>query len=158
MACPPLTIFLTALSQCHRVTPSMIAHSPTAPFGTSSVTERDKQLLADLRRASAMAIHALHSLSLSPQPGAESLEGAFSGHQSWAVLCRYRCRLLLAEVPKGSDRNADMKLWLQLWEAVKTLVSLLEEYWSSNIHNRFAGENKWCSHKLMNSAEDELVP
>ena len=47
---------------------------------------------------------------------AESLEGAISGHQSWAVLCRYRCRLMLAEAPKGSDRNAELKQRLRVWE------------------------------------------
>ena len=31
---------------------------------------------------------------------------AISGHQT--VLCRYRCRLLLAEIPKGSDRNVEL--------------------------------------------------
>ena len=60
---------------------------------------------------------------------AESLEGATSGHQSWAVLCRYRCRLLLAEVPKGSDRNAELKLRLLLWEAgeVSELIAKILE-------------------------------
>ena len=48
---------------------------------------------------------------------AETLEEAIGGHQSWAVLYRYRCRLLLAEIPKGVDRNAELKLRLQLWEA-----------------------------------------
>ena len=40
---------------------------------------------------------------------AESPEGALNGHQPWAMLCRYRCRLLLAEVPNGSDRNTELK-------------------------------------------------
>ena len=48
---------------------------------------------------------------------AENLEGAFNGHQFWAILCRYRCRLLLAEVPDGSDRNTQLKQLLQLLEA-----------------------------------------
>ena len=39
-------------------------------------------------------------LSLAATAWAESLKGAITGHQSWAVLCRYRCRLLLDEVPK----------------------------------------------------------
>ena len=46
---------------------------------------------------------------------AERIEEAISGHQSWAVLCRCRCRLPLAEVPKGPDRNAELKLRLRLW-------------------------------------------
>ena len=33
---------------------------------------------------------------------AVSLEGAVSGRQSWALLCRFRCRLLLAESRKVS--------------------------------------------------------
>ena len=48
---------------------------------------------------------------------AESLEGALHRHQTWAVLCRYRCRLLLADIPKGHDRNAELKRRLQMWEA-----------------------------------------
>ena len=47
---------------------------------------------------------------------AESLGGAMSGHQSWAVLRRYRCRLLLPEILKGVDRNAELKLRLHLRE------------------------------------------
>ena len=36
----------------------------------------------------------------------ESLERAFNSHKSWAILCRYRCQILPAEVPRlGSDRN-----------------------------------------------------
>ena len=56
---------------------------------------------------------------------AESLEGAISGHQSWALLCRCRCRLRLAEVPRGTDRNLELKLRLRLWEAgeVSELIS-----------------------------------
>ena len=37
------------------------------------------------------------------------IEEALTGHQSWAILCRYRCRLLPAEVPKRSDRNTELK-------------------------------------------------
>ena len=78
-------------------------------------TERDKQLLVDLCSASAMATPRCRVCRYATA-WAESLEGAIRGHQSWAMLCRYRCRLLLAEVPKGSDRNAELKLRLQLWE------------------------------------------
>ena len=48
---------------------------------------------------------------------AESHEGAVSAHLSWALLCRFRCRLLLAEIRKGSNRNAELKQRLLLWEA-----------------------------------------
>ena len=61
-------------------------------------SERDKQLLAELRRASAMALPRC-VVSRYATAWAESLEGAMSGHQSWALLCRFRCRLLLAEIP-----------------------------------------------------------
>ena len=39
---------------------------------------------------------------------AESLERSLTGHLSWAILCRYRCRLLRAEVHNGSDRNTEL--------------------------------------------------
>ena len=70
----------------------------------------------------------LHRLSQRHSLG-RRLEGAISGHQSWAVLCRYRCRLLLAEVLKGTDRNAELNLRLRLWEAgeVSDPVSLILE-------------------------------
>ena len=57
------------------------------------LTELDKQLLAELRRASAMALQRC-IVSRSATAWAESLEGAISSHQSWALLCRHRCRLL----------------------------------------------------------------
>ena len=88
---------------------------PSCPIRDIVLIERDKQLLAELRRASAMALPRC-TVSRYATAWTESLEGAISGHQSWAVLCRYRCRLLLAEVTKDTDRNAELKLRLQLWE------------------------------------------
>ena len=70
---------------------------------------RDKQLLTELRGASAMALLRC-VVSRYGTAWAESLEGATSGHQSWAVLCRCRCRLLLAKIPKGVDRISELKL------------------------------------------------
>ena len=35
---------------------------------------------------------------------------------AWATLCRYRARLIIAEVPKGTDRNEELKRRLRLWE------------------------------------------
>ena len=90
----------------------MSVHFRTAPLGHRCY---DRQLLADLRRASAMAIPRC-IVSRCATAWTEGRERA-SSHQSWAVLCRYRCRLLLAEIPKGSDRNAGLKRRLQLLEA-----------------------------------------
>ena len=89
---------------------------PSCPIRDIVLIERDKQLLAELRRASAMALPRC-TVSRYATAWTESLEGAISGHQSWAVLCRYRCRLLLPEVTKDTDRNAELKLRLQDWEA-----------------------------------------
>ena len=71
--------------------------------------------------------------------GQKALEGATSGHQSWALLCRYRCRLLLAEVPNGTDRNSELKLRLGMWDAeqVSELVSrILEQQHSGPLRRR----------------------
>ena len=85
---------------------------PNCPVQDIVLTEQDKQLLADLRRASALptprCIVSRHATAW-----AESLEGAISGHQSWAVL-------LHAEIPKGSDRNTELKHRLQLCETGET--------------------------------------
>ena len=50
-----------------------------------------------------------------------------SGRQSWALLCRCRCRLLLAQIPKGVDRNSELKQRLQLWESgqINALIGLV---------------------------------
>ena len=64
------------------------------------------------RQAAALRWHSRDAWSV----WAESLIGAVSGHQSWALLCRVRCRLLLAEIPKVVDRNSELKQRLQLWK------------------------------------------
>ena len=78
---------------------------PNCPTRDVIVTESDRQFLAALRSAPAMVIPRCF-VSLHATAWAESLKGAVSGHQSWAVLYRCSCRLLLAGAPKGSDRNA----------------------------------------------------
>ena len=72
---------------------------------------------------------------------AESLEGAMSGHQSWALLCRFRCRLLLAEIPKGVDRNSELKQRLHLWESgqISDLISKVlgqQELWAASQNSK----------------------
>ena len=88
---------------------------PNCPSRDVVLTDRDKQLLSELRRASAMALPRC-LVSRYASAWAESLEGAMSSHQSSTLLCSYRCRLLLAEIPKGVDRNSELKQRLQLWE------------------------------------------
>ena len=108
MVRPPISNLLRARTWCPQVT-------QTAPFGTNALTERYKQLIAELRRTSAMALPRC-VVSRYATALAESVVGAMSGHQSWALLCRYCCRLLLAAVPKGVDRNSELKLRRHLWE------------------------------------------
>ena len=90
------------------------------------LADRDKQLLSELRRVSATA-HPRCVVSRYATGWAESLEGAMCGHQSWALLCRYRCRLLLAEIPRGVERNAQLKQRIQLWESgqINALIGLV---------------------------------
>ena len=88
---------------------------PNCPIWDVVLTDRERQLLTELRCASTMALPRC-VVSRYATAWAESLEGAMSGHQSWALLCRYRCRLLIAEIPKGVDRNSELKQRLHLWE------------------------------------------
>ena len=92
------------------------------PFRDVVLTERDKNLLPELRRASAMALPRC-VVPRYATAWTESLEGAMRGHQSWALLCRCRRRLLPAEIPKGVERNSELKQRLQLWEP--GLISVL---------------------------------
>ena len=77
---------------------------PNCPVPDVALTERDKQLLTELRRASAMALPQC-VVSRYATAWAESLEGAMSGLQSWPLLCRFRSRLLLAEIPKRCQQE-----------------------------------------------------
>ena len=38
------------------------------------------------------------------------------GNANWSNLCRFRARLLLADVPEGVDRNEELKRRMRLWE------------------------------------------
>ena len=46
----------------------------------------------------------------------ESLEGSMAGDGMWALLARYRSRLLLPHSPADVDRNTEIKRRLNLWE------------------------------------------
>ena len=69
------------------------------PIRDIAITERGAQLLINFRSASAMAVPR-SIVSRCATAWAEILERAL-----WAIRCRFRCRLLLAEVPDGSHRT-----------------------------------------------------
>ena len=107
------------------------------------ITDRDRQLLSELRRASALALPRC-VVSRYATAWAESLEGAMSGHQSWASLCRYSCRLLLAEILNGVDRNSELKQRLQLWESgqITALIGLVPGQQNSGPLRRTTGKTQ----------------
>ena len=117
---------------------------PNSPVRDVVLTERDK-LLSELRGALAMALPRC-VVSRYATAWAQSLEGAMSGRQSWALLCRYRSRLLLAEIPKGVDRKAEIKQRLHLWESGQISVWLARS-WVSRILGRFAEQHERRSHR-----------
>ena len=47
---------------------------------------------------------------------AEAIEGSIAGNERRGFLARYRCKLLLAPVQAGTDRNDELKRRLHLWE------------------------------------------
>ena len=67
---------------------------------------------------------------------AESSEGALNGNWSWTIPCTYRCRSLLAVMPRGRDRNDELK---QLRDG-----RVLCTRWTSNraAAHRTAGSNE----------------
>ena len=47
---------------------------------------------------------------------AEAPEGCLAGDSDWDTLAAYRTRLILAPIPKGSDRIEELNERLELWE------------------------------------------
>ena len=80
-----------------------------------------------------------------------------NGHQSWAILCRYRCRTLQAEVPDGSDRNTELKQRLQLRRREKFTFSS-EDFWDNSKQDDEPENRKPSSRRPKNSVVKELVP
>ena len=114
---------------------------PNCPIWDVVLTDRDKPLLTKLRRASAMAFPRC-VVSRYATAWAESLEGAMSSHQSWALLCHCRCRLLLAEIPQGVDRNSEPKQWLQFVRKVSVLIGKVLGHQNSGPLRRTAGKTQ----------------
>ena len=130
---------------------------PNCPIRDTVFTERDKQQAAELRRASAMALPRC-VVSRYTAAWAESLEGTMSGHQSWALLCRYRCRLLLAEIPKGVDRNSEWKLRLHLWETLQISDLICKVLGQQKLWSASQKSKERCSHRQTHSAGNERAP
>ena len=118
-----------------------------------ATTERDAQLLGDFRWASSMATPRTLVSRYAPA-WAESLEGVLTGHRSWAILCRCRCRLLLPEVPHKADTN---NTGCSCGRRVKFTTFLEELLDSSALGNR-AGQRKQCSRGPKNNVGQELAP
>ena len=112
--------------------PSMTAHFRTAPAGTSFSQKVTSSYSPNFDEPSQCIV------SRSATVWAESLNGAISGHQSWALLCRHRCRLLLGKVPKFTDTVTELKLRLRMWEAGQVSELTSKEIWGSNTPVRFA--------------------
>ena len=111
-------------------------------------SDRDKQLLSRLRRASALALPRC-VVSRYATAWAESLEGAVSGHQSWA--------LLSFPLSKGVDRNSELKQRLHLWKSGQ-ITDLISKVLGSRALGRLAERQEGCSHRQTNSAGSEPVP
>ena len=47
---------------------------------------------------------------------AEGIEGSLADDEDWGFLARYSTRLLLAPIPRGADRNSELKRRLLFWE------------------------------------------
>ena len=80
-----------------------------------TLNEQPKTALPSLRRPSALpvprALASRYAVAWS-----ESLDGAMHGDETWALLCRYRAKLLLADVSHGTDRNEELKRRIRHWE------------------------------------------
>ena len=90
---------------------------PTGPQSAVRAAFLSLETLADLPhlgRASILHIprSVAHRIA---DTWSEALEGCLQGDTNWAVLARYRCRMLLAPVPEALDRNTELKRRLQFW-------------------------------------------
>ena len=115
------------------------------PYSGVAIAEHDAQLLADVNRASAGAIPR-SIISQYATAWAESSEGALNGHQAWAILCRYRCQSLLAEVQTASTTTGSGRKSRFRWKNSGSAA-----HWTTE-------ERKPCSCRRKNSVVKEPVP
>ena len=91
--------------QLHRQLTLDDSPRPSSPIRDIAITENDAQLLADLRRASSMAIRGRHCFPLPPLRGQKALRKRETASDNSSILWRHRCRLLLDEVPKVQQKH-----------------------------------------------------
>ena len=101
----------TVHSQCHWVTRSTTARCPIARFVTSLCQTGKRESFPNCAGPQRWLFRAASSPRFATA-WAESLEGAITRHDTWALLCRYRSRPLPAEIPNSSE----LKLRVRMWE------------------------------------------
>ena len=109
---PPFTTLLTARCQCHQVTSSTTARFRTAPFETSFSRSETSSCLLNFAEPPQWLFRAAQSLT-TPQPGQKALK-----EPSVVTSPGLCCAVFVAAccwLPKGTDRNAELKLLH--WEA-----------------------------------------
>ena len=102
-ASPTLTNPLPPHSQFREETHWMTVHFRTAQSGTLSLQSKTGSCLPNSAEPQQWPSHAAQSHD-TLLCGPKALR-AISSYQSWALLCRYRCRVLLAEIPMGSTET-----------------------------------------------------
>ena len=138
-----------ARSQCLPGEPLDDSPLPKCPIRNIVQTDRDKQLSP--RSAGPRRWHSCDVWSLdTPRLGQKVSKEPRAVTSPAALLCRYRRRLLLAEIPKGVDRNSGLKLPLPLWESghINALIGLV-----LGQQNSLAERQGGCSHRQTNSGK-----
>ena len=74
---------------------------------------------------------------------------SLNGRQSWAILCRYRCHLLLAEIPKGlrqERRTEAAPIIVGSWRVVRTQLDSKELGQRHTSHRVGASAGQYVQH------------
>ena len=82
----------------------------------------------------------------------DAIEGCMAGDAHWAILAKYRCRLLLGLVPAGIDRVDEIKRRLRLWEDAR-----FEELLDRLLGQQAEGRRKGLSTIDMMRDEEQLA-
>ena len=107
----------------------------------NSRKQRESRNYLDTLAATHMSSSGCPIVSRYATAWAVSLEGALNVQQSWAILCRYRCRTLKAEVPKRLARKFRRKTTLTTLGRRRNARSHWKKFWvSSTLGNQKGGE------------------